>query len=296
MFATRLLRLFAYGFLSVIMALYLVQVGLSEQEIGLLLTLTLLGDTAVSLSITTNADRTGRKRMLIIGALLMVFASVLFAVTRNFYLLLFAATVGVISPSGNEVGPFLSIEQASLTQFIRSDQRTHVFAWYNLVGSFATASGALAAGLLSQALQNGGMSPLGSYRVVVIGYGLFGLALIVLFLRLSPAVEVAAGSRRVGTQSGAKGTVTPPSGEGAANEKVVLGLRSRSLKVVLRLAGLFSIDAFAGGFVVQSLVAYWFHVRFGVAPGLVGKHLLRRQHPGGHFRLRARRGWPDRSA
>ena len=87
LFGTRILRLFAYGFLSVVMALYLAQVGLTEAQIGLLLTLTLLGDTAVSLYITTTADRIGRRRMLIIGALLMIFASVLFAVTRNFYLL-----------------------------------------------------------------------------------------------------------------------------------------------------------------------------------------------------------------
>src|SRR5512133_3946304 len=157
LFSTRLLRLFAYGFLSVVMALYLAQVGLTEGQIGLLLTLTLLGDTAISLWITTTADRIGRRRMLIIGALLMIFASALFAVTRNFYLLLLAATVGVISPSGNEVGPFLSIEQASLTHLLPGQERTRVFAWYNLVGSFATATGALVSGLLSQQLQTGGL-------------------------------------------------------------------------------------------------------------------------------------------
>jgi len=153
LFSTRILRLFAYGFLSVILALYLSQLGLSEVNIGLLLTLTLLGDTAISLWITTNADRIGRRRMLIGGAMLMILAAALFAATRNYYLLLLAATIGVISPSGNEVGPFLSIEQASLTQLVSDRQRTKVFAWYNLVGSFATALGALAGGGLSQLLQ-----------------------------------------------------------------------------------------------------------------------------------------------
>ena len=146
LFSTRILRLFAYGFLSVILALYLSQLGLSEVNIGLLLTLTLLGDTVISLWITTHADRIGRRRMLIAGAVLMILAAAIFAATRNFYLLLLAATIGVISPSGNEVGPFLSIEQASLTQLVSDRKRTKAFAWYNLAGSFATALGALAGG------------------------------------------------------------------------------------------------------------------------------------------------------
>ena len=109
LFSTRIARLFAYGFLSVVLALYLAQVGLTETQIGLLLTLTLIGDTAISLWITTNADRIGRRKMLLAGAGLMIFAGLLFAVTGNFVVLVLAATIGVISPSGNEVGPFLSI-------------------------------------------------------------------------------------------------------------------------------------------------------------------------------------------
>src|SRR5512145_1350126 len=111
LFTTRLLRLFGYGFLSVVLVLYLAELGLQEAQIGLLLTLTLLGDTAISLWLTTRADRFGRRRMLKLGAGLMVLAAAIFAVTQDFYLLLLAATVGVISPSGNEIGPFLSIEQ-----------------------------------------------------------------------------------------------------------------------------------------------------------------------------------------
>ena len=99
----------------------------------------------------------------------MIFAGVLFALTRNFYLLLIAATIGVISPSGNEVGPFLAIEQAALSQLIPDRLRTGVFAWYNLVGSFATAAGALCGGLLSGKLQTSGFSDFDSYRVVILG-------------------------------------------------------------------------------------------------------------------------------
>ena len=103
LFLTRFIRLFAYGSISVILVFYLVGLGLSESQTGLLLTLTLVGDTVISLFLTTRADRVGRRRMLIIGALLMAAAGLVFAVTRNFVWLLVAGTIGVISPSGNEV-------------------------------------------------------------------------------------------------------------------------------------------------------------------------------------------------
>ena len=194
LFATRIARLFAYGFLAVVLVLYLAQVGLSEVSIGLLLTLTLIGDTVISLWLTTRADRFGRRRTLIIGTLLMIFAALLFAGTQEFIPLLIAATIGVISPSGNEIGPFLSIEQAALSQIVPDRERTHVFAWYNLVGSFATAFGALCGGGLAQLLQNSGVTALNSYRAIVIGYGLMGFLLALIFTRLSSKVEAPAPS------------------------------------------------------------------------------------------------------
>ncbi len=254
LFASRILRLFAYGFLSVVLVLYLAASGLSEREIGLLLTLTLVGDAAVSLYITTSADRVGRRRMLLVGAALMVFAGVLFATTRSFLPLLIGATFGVISPSGNEVGPFLAIEQAALADSVPASRRTWTFAWFTLVGSFATALGALAGGGLAQALQAGGTAPLASYRAVVLGYALVGVFLVPVFFHLSPAIEPL--------------PLTPVK-ERPAFLHADLGL-GPSRSVVLRLAGIFSIDSFAGGFVVQSFVAYWFHTRFGVAPATLG--------------------------
>jgi MFS family permease len=254
LFTTRIARLFAYGFLSIILVLYLAQVGLAETQIGLLLTLTLIGDTLISLWITTSADRIGRRRMLILGAVLMIFAGVLFALTRDFLILLIAATIGVISPSGYEVGPFLSIEQAALSQIVPNEKRTQVFAWYNLVGSFTTALGSLAGGALVQALQGVGMNPLGSYRSVVIGYAFMGLVLALLFTRLSPAVE-------------APRAADPP--DSPKKPKTLFGLH-RSRRVVFKLSALFSLDAFAGGFVLQSIVAYWFNVRYNVEPALLG--------------------------
>ncbi|HEX9077336.1 MAG TPA: MFS transporter, partial [Anaerolineae bacterium] len=250
LFGTRIVRLFAYGFLSVVLALYLVQVGLTETEIGTILTLTLIGDAGISLWITTTADRLGRRRMLVLGAVLMLGAGVVFAFTSNLILLALAAIIGVISPGGNEIGPFLSIEQAALTQIVPNDQRTRVFAWYALVGSFATATGALAGGTLAQALQQLGSSPLDSYRSIVIGYAALGVLLVAVFSRLSSSVEVQADTRSAA----------------AAN---LLGLR-RSRGVVLKLSSFFALDAFAGGLIVQSLIAYWFYVKFGVEPALLG--------------------------
>ncbi|MGH2523359.1 MAG: MFS transporter [Anaerolineales bacterium] len=252
LFSTRVVRLFAYGALSVVLVLYLAQAGLAEAQIGTLLTLTLIGDTAISLWITTHADRIGRRRMLIAGAGLMLLAGLAFAVTHNFALLVIAATVGVLSPSGNEVGPFLSIEQAALAQLLPGAQRTRVFAWYNLVGSFATAAGALSGGLLAQMLQGAGLSFFESYRVIVVGYAASGVMLGLMFAPLSPAVEAPANLSQV-----------------MLRDRPSLGLRD-SRNIVLKLAALFSLDAFAGGFVIQSLLAYWFHLRFGVEPGVLG--------------------------
>jgi MFS family permease len=252
LFATRAVRLFAYGFMSVVLVLHLAAAGLDEKRAGLLLTLTLVGDAVLSLWITTHADRGGRRRMLLLGAGLMVFAGALFASTTSFALLLVAATLGIMSPSGNEVGPFLAIEQAALSQRIAAERRTSVFAWYQLAGALATAFGSLAAGALAGGLQRGGLAPLASYRIVIAGYGLLGIALALLFGRLSPAVEPPADA-----------AVRP------AFFAPDLGLR-RSRGVVLRLSALFSVDAFAGGFVVQSFVAWWFHERFGVRPEALG--------------------------
>src|ERR1700736_1839162 len=129
LFGTRVIRMFAYGFLSVVLVLYLAQVGMSEGFIGLLRSLTLMCDAAISLWMTTSADRVGRRRILMVGAALMLLAAVLFAGTDRVALLLIAAVVGVISPSGYEVGPFLPVEQAALSQIVPDDLRTQVFAW-----------------------------------------------------------------------------------------------------------------------------------------------------------------------
>jgi MFS family permease len=250
LFALRTLRMFGYGFLAVVLVLYLDAIGLDALTIGLVLTLALIGDTVISLWLTTNADRLGRRRILLVGSLLMVVAGLVFAATSWPPLLILAATIGVISPTGNEVGPFLAVEQAALSQTIEGARRTATFAWYNLAGYVATATGALLAGVISQAFLNGGLATADAYRVIVIGYGLIGLAMAITSGRLGSAVEA-------------------PTTSSADSVGRRFGL-GRSRGIVLRLSTLFSIDAFAGGFIPVSLMAYWFHLRFGVEPAVLG--------------------------
>ena len=253
LFATRFIRLFAYGWLSVVLVFYLVGLGLTEAQTGLLLTLTLIGDTVISLVITTRADRLGRRRMLIAGALLMTAAGLVFASTSNLWMLLAAGTIGVLSPSGHEVGPFLSIEQAALSQVITEERRTQVFAWYTLTGSVATALGALAVGGTTRLLQQASLTSFDSYRAGVIGYAVLGIVLAVVFARLSGKTEA-----------------TRPGVPRAAGAGVSATGLHQSRPVVLKLSALFAMDAFGGGFVVQAFTAYWFHLRFGVEPASLG--------------------------
>ena len=189
LFLIRSLRMFGYGFLAVVLVLYLDALGLDALTIGLILTLTLVGDTLLSLWLTTSADRLGRRRVLLVGCVLMVVAGLVFAVTSWPPLLILAATIGVISPTGNEVGPFLAVEQAALSESIHGARRTATFAWYNLVGYVATATGALLAGLISQALIERGLASVDAYRAVVVGYALIGIAMAAACLRLGSRVE-----------------------------------------------------------------------------------------------------------
>jgi MFS family permease len=253
LFTSRIVRLFAYGFLAVVLVLYLAAIGLDDRRIGLLLSLTLAGDVIVSLYLTTRADAIGRRRTLMAGAILMLAAAAVFVSTHAFPLLVLAATIGVISPSGNEVGPFLAVEQVALTRAAEGRDRTALFAWYNLAGSFATALGSLAGGALSGLLLARGLTPAASYRAAILGYALLGLVLAFVVSRLSPAIESAAPAA-------------------AAAPKPVQGLFrvTRSRSIVARLSALFAVDSFAGGLVVQSIVAYWFYRRFGLSPAALG--------------------------
>jgi MFS family permease len=244
LFATCGVRSFAYGFLSVVLGLYLDALGLSAAAIGWIFTAALGGGAVMTIIVTAVADSFGRKALLIIGAALMALAGWIFAVSGDPIWLTLAAIFGTISPSGKEVGPFLSIEQAILPQTTSDEQRTTIFSAYNLVGSLFGALGALAVGLPSLF----SLSTISGYRMLVWGYVLCAAVVMVLFASLSPSAEV-----KTDTASQAR----------------KMGIR-RSRNIVAKLAGLFALDAFAGGFIVQSIVAYWFYLRFNADLNALG--------------------------
>jgi MFS family permease len=251
---TRITRMFAYGALSVILALHLAEIGFDERAIGLLFTLTLAGDALISLVLTTVADRAGRRRVLVAGAVLMMFAGAVFASTTAWPLLVIAAIVGVVSPTGNEIGPFLSVEQAALAETVDPAERTRIFAWYQVGASFAGAAGALAAGLIVSAFTRRGIDALVAHRYLYAAYAAAGVAMAVAFALLSRRIEPAA-----------------PVSESSITRR--FGLH-RSRGTVLRISGLFALDSFGGGFVLQTLIGYWFHLRFGADEASIGAILF----------------------
>lgn len=254
--AARGLRMFSYGFLSVILALYLSGLGFSVVQIGVLFTVALAGGAAVTAGVSLFADRWGRRRTLIASAVLMALGGVVLA-AGSFPLLLIFAALATLSPSAQEIGPFQSLEQAALSEASTEPGRLMPYAWYNLAGYLAVAIGALAAGAIPTALQAAGWSALGAQRALVWAFAAIGLTLAALYIPLSSSVEV---------QRPHSSTRRPP------------GLH-RSRGIVIRLSALFGVDALAGGLVVQSLVAYWFNQRFGIGleqlgPLFFGTNLL----------------------
>lgn len=238
LFASCAVRSFAYGFLSVILGLYLDASGLSAATIGWIFTAALAGGAVMTLVLTSVADTVGRKFLLIVGALLMAGAGATFAVTNHALFLAVAAVLGTISPSGKDIGPFLSIEQAILPQTSDDRHRTTIFSIYNLIGSLAGALGALAVAVP----QMFSLSKLVGFRMLIWAYVISAVLLALLFSLLSPNVE------------GAKKRA-------AAAPKTGL---HQSRSIVLKLAALFSLDALAGAFIVQSIMAYWFYLRYNV--------------------------------
>lgn len=245
LFVTRAARTFAYGLLAVILALFLEARGFSNTEIGLVFTLTLAGDALLGLAIGAVADRIGRRRVLVGSCLLVVLAGGVFATTDNAIVLTLAAIVGTISPSGADVGPFLSIEQAAISQEVDATERTRVFGFYQLTGSLSNALGALVGGWLARVLAHDGRSQLDAFRAVLLVYAALGVVLAALFSLLSPGVEP------------------------RHHARTHRGLH-RSRRAVTTLAALFTIDSFGSGLAVQTLLAYWLHRRFGADVGLLG--------------------------
>ncbi len=241
------LRSLAYGLLAVILGVVLAGEGFSPAAIGVLITVSLVGDMAGTYVIGLFADTWGRRRTLALLALLMAATGVVFGLVTNYPVLLVAAFFGTLGTSASETAPFLPIDQAMLAQITPPPRRTALFARYNLVAQLSAAVGALAAGL--PALLTGIGLPLASgIRLLFGAYAVLGLVVVGLSLRLSSPVEA---------------PVRPPIEVQSLGQRLAPQLH-RSRGIVWRLTALFSVDALAGGLVVQSLVALFFHLRFGV--------------------------------
>ncbi len=240
----RAVRAFGDGFVSVLLPAHLKALGFTSFQIGAVATATLVGSAALTLFVGFIAYRLQRRALLLRASILMIATGLGFALIHDFWPLLLVAFAGTLNPSAGDVSVFLPTEQALLPQTVTDQRRTDLFARYSLVGSLVAALGALASGLPEAIAERTSLSLGHALDGMFLVYALLGLVALWLYRGLSPAVEPAA--------SGAKAPLTT------------------SKRAVYTLAGLFSLDSFAGGFVVQSLLALWLYQRFGLSVAAAG--------------------------
>ena len=232
-FTAKTVRTFCYGALGVLLPVYLVELGMDARQLGIAVTLTLLASTTMTFMIRWPAERWGPRAALMAQAALIVVSALVFLATREPWLVVAAAMAGNLAAGTGETGPFLSLEQVIVTRDTPRNRLTTTLSWYNLTGYAAAGLGAAAVTRLGASHQ-----PLFALFLVS---GLIQLATYGL-MRREP----------------------PPS----ARARDALGTPSRPF--VRRLAVIFALDSFAGGFVVQSLIAYWFYTRFELGLGVLG--------------------------
>lgn len=236
--AARALRAFGDGVIALLLPLHLTALGFSPVQVGALTTATLLGSAGLTLLVGLVSHRLAPRTLLFCACGLMLATGLGFAGVKDFWVLLVVGFVGTLNPSGGDVSPFLPLEQSLLAHAGPDADRTRLFARYSLTGSLAAAAGALALGGFDHLGRAAGLSGLEIGRALFGLYGLIGAAVALLYRRLP----------RVPAES------EPP--------RTPLG---PSRPQVLRLAALFSLDSFGGGFIVQSLLALWLFRTFGLS-------------------------------
>lgn len=240
----RALRGFCDGFIAVLLPAYLLALGFAQLAVGLVSSATLIGSALATILVGVLGHRYPQRRLLLLAAALMAATGIGFAGLSSLWPLLLVAFVGTLNPSSGDVSVFLPLEQARLADSATSDARTALFARYSLTGALSAAIGALAAALPGWLASQLGVSFLSAMRAMFMIYALTGVALWFLYTRMpEPEPRVA--------------SVRTPLGP--------------SRRIVTRLALLFSVDAFAGGLVVNSLLALWLMQRFGLSPGAAGR-------------------------
>jgi MFS family permease len=237
LYAARGLRGFGDGFAAIILPAYLTAIGYNPIEVGVVATASLLGTALLTLAIGAVAQRYDLRTWLLLGALVMAATGLAFPNVEHIVFVALVAFVGTINPSTGDLGILVPIEHAMLARGVSDQQRTAVFARYSLIGALATAAGALAASL-PDLLVSAGLGRLGAFKLMFYAYALLGIASALIYRRL------------------------PRTHPDEQRHAAPLG---PSRGVVTKLAALFSLDAFAGGFVVQSLLALWLFERFDLS-------------------------------
>jgi MFS family permease len=247
----RILRTFAYGFLSVILAIYLKLIGFNDLYIGFILTATLVNSVIFTLIASFYADRIGRRKVLILYSALMSVSGIVFFATSNYMALIISAFIGTVNVTGTETGAFLSVEQAMLPQTINHPKkRNTVYALYNMAGTFAMSGGVLLSGLPRIFELQYGLDQVQSIKPLFLFYSVVGIGVVGIYFLLSNKIEV--------ESSNNIDTIKRP------KKPLRQTLSPKSKEIVGKLSGLFAIDSFAGGFVIQSIVSFWFFTRFGI--------------------------------
>lgn len=237
------IRAFGFGFVSVILFIYLNLIGLDVIWDGLVFSAIMVSGAIFTIIGSLYADRLGRRRYLSLLAGLMALSGLLYSVTSNLILLIVASLVGALSASGGDVGSFQSIEQAALPQTCAREKRNSVFAMYNVTGRLGAAGGALFSGLPILLDFRIGSGTLGTYRPLFIGYVIVALVTLLVYSALSREIE-------------SSNTEMP--------QKNTARMSPESRSIITRLAMLIGLDSFAGGFVLQSIVSFWFYTKYHV--------------------------------
>ena len=246
--AAAFLRSFSFGLTGVVLGIYLFRVGLSSSNIGTVIGAGLLGSAIATVGVTTHADRLGRRRTLAVLSLLGATGAVALVLIPALPILLLMAFVGMLNGTGTDRSAAFSLEQAIIPGLVPHTFRTWTLSWYNVVLDGAGSLGALAAALPLLLQRWLSLSLLTSYRAVFAGCAFLSVVSAALYTFASSAVELSEPATDASPKRISPATKT----------------------IIAKLAGLFSLDAFGGGFLTDALVAYWFFRRFGVAEESLG--------------------------
>ncbi|MCJ1418706.1 hypothetical protein MMC32_005056 [Xylographa parallela] len=276
----RFVRLSAFGLSTLILVLHLSRLGISDARIGLFMTLTLLGDVASTSCLAILADGLGRRTTLMLAAALMSASGAVFALSSSYWALVAASVLGIMSPSGAEIGPFRAVEESTLAHRTPPALRSDIFTWYTLSGKAGTTLGTLACGWAAQALQQrDDWTPTGAGRALFGAYAGLGFLNVLLPLLLSPACEASAARAKPPprppsppsqAESGETSALLPAVAPSTPSRPLLPSVSASSRPLVLRLSGLFAIEAFASGLVPASWIAYFFSTAHGMQPSALG--------------------------